>query len=71
MAKVKYRYNPETLSYDRIETGFHYHLSRALLYFLFSAVLGFIFFLGYTYFFDSPKEKKLIRENHRVQVSEV
>jgi len=66
MSKVKYRYNPETLSYDRIETGFHYHLSRALLYFMFSAVLGFVFFLVYSYIFDSPKEKKLMRENHRL-----
>ena len=66
MSKVKYRYNPETLSYDRIETGFHYHLSRAFQLFLFSAVLGFLFFLAYSYFLDSPKEKKLIRENHRL-----
>ena len=66
MSNVKYRYNPETLSYDRIETGLPYYLSRAVPYFFFSAVLGFVFFLGYVYLFDSPKEKKLIRENHQL-----
>jgi murein DD-endopeptidase MepM/ murein hydrolase activator NlpD len=66
MPKVKYRYNPETLSYDRIETGFNYYISRFVLYFLFSGVMGFIFFLSYVYLFDSPKEKKLIRENQQL-----
>jgi murein DD-endopeptidase MepM/ murein hydrolase activator NlpD len=63
MSKVKYRYNPETLSYDRIKTGFKYYLSRFFFLGLSGNVLGFLFFLGYNEFLDSPKEKRLQREN--------
>jgi len=63
MSKVKYRYNPETLSYDRIKTGFIYYLKRVFLFGLSSNVIGFVIFLGYNEFFDSPKEKRLQREN--------
>ncbi len=66
MSKVKYRYNPETLSYDRIETGFKYYSTRIFTYSMFSAVLGVVYFLGYTYLLDSPREKRLERENARL-----
>jgi len=66
MSKVKFRYNPETLSYDRVETGFKYYLSRILSYFLSSAVMGVFFFLGYIYLLDSPREIRLERENSRL-----
>ncbi|MDG5799172.1 M23 family metallopeptidase [Marinilabiliaceae bacterium ANBcel2] len=66
MSKVKYRYNPETLSYDRIETGFKYHLSRFFTYSIFSALLGIVYFFTYTYLFDSPREIQLERENSRL-----
>ncbi len=66
MSKVKYRYNPETLSYDRIETGFKYYSTRIFTYSMFSAVLGVFYFLGYTYLLDSPREKRLERENSRL-----
>jgi hypothetical protein len=66
MSKVKYRYNPETLSYDRIETGFKYYSTRIFTYSMFSAVLGVVYFLGYIYLLDSPREKRLERENSRL-----
>lgn len=66
MSKVKFRYNPETLSYDRVETGFKFYLSRILSYFLSSAVMGVFFFLGYIYLLDSPREIRLERENSRL-----
>jgi murein DD-endopeptidase MepM/ murein hydrolase activator NlpD len=65
MSKVKYRYNPETLSYDKIETGFRYHLRRLFSYTLFSALMGFVYFFGYVYLIDSPRVIKLERENSR------
>ncbi len=67
MSKVKYKYNSETLSYDPIETGAGYLLRRIFSYTMFSAVLGVFYFLGYSYFFDSPQEKRLVRENSRMQ----
>lgn len=66
MSKVKFRYNPDTLSYDRVETGFKYYISRAFTYSLFSAVLGVVYFLGYIYLLDSPRETRLERENSRL-----
>ncbi len=66
MSKVKYRYNPETLSYDRIDTGYRYYLTRIFTYSVFSGVLGVVYFLGYTYLLDSPREKRLERENSRL-----
>ncbi len=66
MSKVKYRYNPETLSYDRIETGVRFYVSRVFTYTLFSALMGFVFFFGYIYLIDSPVEIKLERENSRL-----
>ena len=66
MSKVKFRYNPETLSYDKIETGFKYHASRVLFYTLFGAVLGGFFFVLFYIFIPSPEEKKVVRENKRI-----
>ncbi len=66
MSKVKYRYNPDTLSYDRIETGFKYYLSGFFTYTGFGAVMGVVFFLAYVYLFDSPRESRLERENSRL-----
>ncbi len=66
MSKVKFRYNPETLSYDRIDKGLKYYLTRVFLYFFFGAVLGLIYFFVYVNIIDSPKERKLVRENGRL-----
>ncbi|MBN2167084.1 MAG: M23 family metallopeptidase [Marinilabiliaceae bacterium] len=63
MSKVKYRYNPETLSYDRIKTGFKYYLSRSFFFMLTVLVFSTVMFFAYHEFFDSPKEKRLMREN--------
>ncbi len=67
MSRVKYRYNPDTLCYDRIETGFRYYLSKIFSFSLYGALMGVVYFLGYTYLIDSPKEIKLERENARMQ----
>ncbi len=63
MAKIKYKFNPETLTYHRIERSLKSKLMRvfySLVSALFFAVAG-VFI--YNSFFDSPKEKILKREN--------
>ncbi len=67
MSKVKFRYNPETLSYDRIDKGLKYYLTRVFLHFFFGAVLGLIYFFVYINIIDSPKERQLERENGRLK----
>lgn len=62
MAKPKYKFNPDSLSYDKIRLGAKEIILRSLAYLVGSvivaAALNFIFGL----FFDSPREKALKRE---------
>lgn len=66
MPKSKYRFNPESLSYDRIRPSF----KRKLIIFL--SYLSIIFFFAvilnilYSSIFDTPNEKRLIRENDQL-----
>jgi murein DD-endopeptidase MepM/ murein hydrolase activator NlpD len=63
MSKIKYKFNPETLTYHRIQRSLKSKLFRvfySLLTAFFFAIIGIIL---YTFFFDSPKEKILHREN--------
>nr|WP_321405496.1 M23 family metallopeptidase [uncultured Carboxylicivirga sp.] len=62
MSKVKYRYNPETLSYDRIQKGFNYYFTRISIYLTSFLILGVILYFVYPYIFESPKEKRQARE---------
>ncbi len=59
MAKVKYRYNPHTLSYDKIKLTWRQKLSRALYFLGASLVFGVAIYAVTYSFVDSPKEKKL------------
>ena len=67
MAKIKYKYNPNTLNYEKIQLTFKDRLKKALTY----ALVGLFFaaiivFFAYT-FFDSPKELMLKRENAQLK----
>jgi murein DD-endopeptidase MepM/ murein hydrolase activator NlpD len=66
MSKVKYRYNPETLSYDKINKGYKYYISRASIYFLFVLLVAMLTYIIYPYVFQSPLEKRLERENQQL-----
>lgn len=68
MAKVKYYYDPRTLSYRKIEKNAGYRLRRASIFLLSAGAFGALFmFLAYT-FIDSPKEKQLIRERDNLVI---
>ena len=63
MTKGKFRFNPETLSYEKIERS-----PRRILFLLFSylitvIVVGFAFMLTWLHFFPSSREKQLMDEN--------
>lgn len=67
MAKIKYKYNPSTLNYEKIQLTFKDRLKKGLTYFvvgLFFALI--IVFFAYT-FIDSPKELTLKRELAQLQ----
>lgn len=62
MPKSRYRFNPESLSFDRIRLGFRAVLLRALAYFVGSLLIALVYYLIFAMFVDSPKEKALLRE---------
>lgn len=62
MAKVKYYYDPKTLSYRKIEKGPWQRLRNTVLFLASAALMGFMMFLISDSFIDSPKEKRLRRD---------
>ena len=63
MPKSKYRFNPETLSYDKIKLSFKNKLLKFLTRFATSIVVAVILIVVLSIFFDFPKERILKREN--------
>jgi len=66
MAKVKYRYNPDSLSYDRIQKSFGKKLLVLVSYLVVIFTAAIILNLLYSGFFNTPKEKRLLRENNQL-----
>jgi len=66
MGKTNYRFNPDTLSFDKIERNIKTLVKRMLGYLSTSLVSGVIFFLIFLQFFDPPKTKKLKRQNEQL-----
>jgi hypothetical protein len=62
MALTKYKFNPESLSFDKIRLNVKALLLRFLAYFVGSVVLAVIYSFIFAFIFDSPKEKALKRE---------
>lgn len=62
MAKAKYKFNPDSLSFDKIRLGFRAILLRSLAYLVGSLIIAAIYGLIFGMIFDSPEEKALKRE---------
>jgi hypothetical protein len=62
MPNSRYRFNPDSLSFDKIRLGFRAMLMRALAYFVGSLLIAMVYYLIFAMFVDSPKEKALLRE---------
>ena len=59
MAKVKYRYNPETLAYDRVITTRRENIIKWGVMFVASIVISVAYYAIYSYIYDTPKERVL------------
>jgi murein DD-endopeptidase MepM/ murein hydrolase activator NlpD len=68
MARSKYKFNPESLSFDRIRLGFKDVLLRFFAYFIGSMIIALIYGLILAMFIDSPKEKALKREIQQLTI---
>ncbi len=55
MGKPKYKFNPESLSFDRISLSIRDYILRFFAYFLGSLLIALIYALIYFNFFDSDK----------------
>lgn len=62
MADTKYKFNPDSLSFDRVKLSYKAFLLRFLAYFVGSVILAVLYGLVFAIFIDSPKEKALKRE---------
>ncbi|MDE5417992.1 M23 family metallopeptidase [Labilibaculum sp. DW002] len=66
MAKTKYQFNPESISYEKVEANFKTKIINVLKHMASSSVLAIAMVVVLFYFFGSPKEKALARENKQL-----
>ncbi len=68
MAKEKYKYNPKSLSYEKVDTSFKRKFFR-FLFTQFSAaiVIAVLLLITVSYFVDSPEVRDLKRENQQLE----
>ena len=67
MAKIKYHFNRETLSFEKIPINFKLIFYKKILpHISISLVLGISFFVFAIYYIDSPFEKSMKRENNQL-----
>jgi murein DD-endopeptidase MepM/ murein hydrolase activator NlpD len=68
MPSTKYKFNPESLSFDKIRLGIRALLLRFLAYFTGSVIIALVYWAIFASFFDSPKEKALKREVEQMTI---
>jgi murein DD-endopeptidase MepM/ murein hydrolase activator NlpD len=68
MPRTKYKFNPESLSFDKIRLGVKAILLKFLAYFIGSVIIAVIYWVIFASFFDSPKEKALEREVQQLTI---
>lgn len=62
MAKPKYKFNPETISYDEIRQKKRHIFLKIVMGFVSSLFLAFVYYVIWSVLVDSPKEKLLKNE---------
>ena len=66
MAKIKYKFNPETLSYDKVERNLKTKIHRFLIIFSTSLLLSSVMVIVFLQFYETPKMRSLKHENQRL-----
>lgn len=69
MGKTKFRYNPLTLSFERIEYSLPQKIAKLAIKFGYSLLIASVFVGTYSIFFDTPKEKILKRTNAEIRLN--
>jgi murein DD-endopeptidase MepM/ murein hydrolase activator NlpD len=68
MTPTKYKFDPDSLSFDKIRLGIRTLFLRFLAYFIGSVFIAVIYWAIFASFFDSPKEKALKREVEQMTI---
>jgi murein DD-endopeptidase MepM/ murein hydrolase activator NlpD len=68
MPPTKYKFDPDSLSFDKIRIGIRKIVLRFLAYFVGSLMIAVIYWALFSSFFESPKEKALKREVEQMTV---
>ncbi|HKL37577.1 MAG TPA: hypothetical protein VJ876_01695, partial [Bacteroidales bacterium] len=66
MAKIKYRFDPNTLTYKKIYSSTRKKIIRAFSFLLVTVSSAFIFHLVITTYFSTPMEIQLKREKQEL-----
>lgn len=66
MAKEKFKFNPESLKYDKVDLNTSDKLLKVLGYFAGSLLLAVLYIFVFSHFFGTPSERKLRRENRQL-----
>ena len=66
--KVKLQFNPETLSFERVETTIGKTITKLTIHLFSSAFVGFLFFIVFSIVIDSPEEKQLKKEKENMEM---
>jgi murein DD-endopeptidase MepM/ murein hydrolase activator NlpD len=66
MPKHKYRFNPDSLSFVKEQSSFSKKFWVGFNYFMFSVVVSIVYYIFYSFFFDTPQERGLRRENEEL-----
>jgi len=67
MPNTKYRYNPESLNFDKVKLTFKHYFLNIFSVLAPAAIIGTIVFFGVSNFFDSPNDRRLKNENKMLE----
>ncbi|MDX2432472.1 MAG: M23 family metallopeptidase [Bacteroides sp.] len=67
MAKSQFKFNPEELSYKKLDSSLKARVWRVVIYVLAILVMGVLLNVVYSLFFDTPRERQIRRENEILQ----
>jgi murein DD-endopeptidase MepM/ murein hydrolase activator NlpD len=66
MPKHKYRFNPESLSFVKEQNSTMQRIWQGFRYFFVSIVVSILYYVVFSFFFDTPEERGLRRENQEL-----
>jgi murein DD-endopeptidase MepM/ murein hydrolase activator NlpD len=68
MPRIKYKFNPDSLSFDKVRLGLKALSLRFLALFVGSVIIALFYWAIFASFFDSPREKALKREVEQMNI---